>query len=200
MARRFSVRLSVLPERRTTPLLTEATLTSFILMSAFRDASTRSLTSESLAATASSTLPGTTCSRLFTLFTPLTLRTVCSALVRSSVVATFPCIVTSPLIVSTLAPLTLKPSVVRRAIFAFVVIQESLTSALAATAPATTIVPTRATVSAILFIESTSASLFATSGCRCARTSRLLAIGLRLSRPERRRRIDSSATSVPLDA
>src|SRR2546422_1056156 len=48
MARSFSVRFAALPERSTTPLLTEATLTSSILASVFSDASTRSLTSESL--------------------------------------------------------------------------------------------------------------------------------------------------------
>ena len=170
-------------------MLTEATLTSFIFTSAFSDASTRSLTSESLAATAFLTLSGTICSRFFTDFTPVTLRSVCSALVRSSVVATFPCIVTLPLTVSTLAPLTLKPSIVRRAICAFVVIQESLTSALAARAPATIRVPTRATVSVILFIESIFRFLvrFLPAVAPEPERPRSRALGSRLSRPERRR-------------
>ena len=62
------------------------------------------------------------------------MRTVCLGLGAIGAVATLPWIVTLPLTVSTLAPLTLKPSIVRRAILDLVVIQESLTSARAATA------------------------------------------------------------------
>ena len=93
--------------------------------SAARAAETRLLSPSSVTATAFSVGSLTTCSRLRTSRIPSTLRATVSALAFSAAVGTLPYSVTSPSIVSTCTLATETPSVVRSAVFTFVVTHAS---------------------------------------------------------------------------